>query len=347
MSGGCLEAQVVRRAWWLTAGGPTLQRHSTAEEEGERPYGSGCGGVVHLLLERRATAGPLLVALEQAYRQRVPLAVATILEGEQIGRRAFAGLAQAAPVEEEPGQAKSALCEAAGDSLCELAKLALAGRRSMERRIAMQGTEVRAWADFRPARPGVWIFGAGDDAQPLLRMAGELGWFVTVADGRAHLATRDRFPLADELHVLPAGELSPPQGEDLPPALADLRREDAAVVLSHSFEQDVRALAALLALAAPPAYIGVLGPERRTRELLQEVARRTGLVTDFGCSAETQIEDWIERWLARLHAPTGLDLGAESPETIALSIVAEIQKVFTAATAQPLRQMRSASPAVS
>jgi len=92
VSGGCLEAQVASRAWWLTAEGPRVQRYSTAEEDGERPYGSGCGGVVHLLLERRSTAGPLLAALEQAFQGRIPLAVATVLEGAQLGRRAFAGL---------------------------------------------------------------------------------------------------------------------------------------------------------------------------------------------------------------------------------------------------------------
>ena len=67
VSGGCLEAEVVSRAWWLTANGPTIQRYSTADDDGDRPYGSGCGGVVFLLLERRATAGPLLAALEKAF----------------------------------------------------------------------------------------------------------------------------------------------------------------------------------------------------------------------------------------------------------------------------------------
>ena len=92
VSGGCLEAEVARRAWWLTENGPIVQRYSSVEEDGDLPYGSGCGGVVHLLLERRPTAAPLLTALEQAFELRIPLAVATILDGRQIGRRAFAGL---------------------------------------------------------------------------------------------------------------------------------------------------------------------------------------------------------------------------------------------------------------
>jgi len=92
VSGGCLEAQVASRAWWLTSDGPTVQRYSTAEEDGNRPFGSGCGGVVSLLLERRATAGSFLTAMAQAFDRRVPMAVATVLDGPQIGRRAFAGL---------------------------------------------------------------------------------------------------------------------------------------------------------------------------------------------------------------------------------------------------------------
>ena len=90
--------------------------------------------------------------------------------------------------------------------------------------------------------------------------------------------------------------------------------------MTHSFEQDSRVLASLLALDFPLAYMGVLGPQRRTRELLAEAARLLHL------PATTER---VDRWLAKMHAPTGLDLGAESPATIALSIVAEIQKVMT------------------
>jgi xanthine/CO dehydrogenase XdhC/CoxF family maturation factor len=329
VSGGCLEAQVASRAWWLTAHGPTLQRYSTAEEDGDLPYGSGCGGVVFLLLERRATAGPLLSALGRAFERRTPLAVATVLEGEQLGRRAFAGL----------GQDSAEGVQNTTAPLQNLAELALAGGKSMEKKIAVEGTEVRVWADVRPARTGLWIFGAGDDAQPLLRLAKELGWFVVIADGRSHLAKRERFPLADEIRVLPMREI-PSSGGLL--STAGLRPGDAAVLMTHSFEQDARALASLLALDAAPAYIGVLGPQRRTRELLAEAARLLGL--PVGPAGSTV--DRVERWLEQLHAPTGLDLGAESPETIALSVVAEIQKSLSGATALPLREVRATAAAI-
>jgi xanthine/CO dehydrogenase XdhC/CoxF family maturation factor len=345
VSGGCLEAQVASRAWWLTAKGPCVQRYSTAEEDGDRPFGSGCGGVVSLLLERSPTAGPLLAALEQAFDQRAPLAVATVLEGVEIGRRVFAGL------ERGPSDA----IQTAADLIQELAERSLASRKSMETIIPAGGIDARVWVDFRPARPGLWIFGAGDDAQPLLRMAKELGWFVAVADGRSHLATHERFPLADEVRVLATGELPAVQLTGQPAArsgspasdaaspLGNLLPQDAAVVMSHSFEQDARILAALLALDSPPAYIGVLGPRRRTRELLAEVARLLGLPADPASATAVQ----VERWLGQLHSPMGLDLGAESPETIAFSVLAEIQKCLAGATALPLHVVRGGVPASS
>jgi xanthine/CO dehydrogenase XdhC/CoxF family maturation factor len=353
VSGGCLEAQVAQRAWWLTADGPTIQRYSTLDEDGDLPYGSGCGGVIYLLLERRATSAPLLRALEQAFIRRVPFAVATILEGAQLGLRAFAGptlsdpdepLAAPAPSYQSPSNEMHEYPKSASGlpELQELANLALDRSTSMERAISIQDANFRAWANFRAARPGLWIFGAGDDAQPILSLARELGWYVAVADGRSHLAIRERFPAADELHVLSLAELPASQSANLapgpPPPLVNLRPHDAVVLMTHSFEQDSRILASLLALDFQLAYIGVLGPQRRTRELLAEAARLLNLPSS---AAQT------ERWLAQLHAPMGLDLGAESPETIALSVIAEVQQSLTAATALPLRQVRAHAASLS
>jgi xanthine/CO dehydrogenase XdhC/CoxF family maturation factor len=203
--------------------------------------------------------------------------------------------------------------------------------------MTIQDSETLVWVDYRPARPSLWIFGAGDDAQPLLRLAKGLGWYVGVADGRSHLVTRERFPLADELASLPIENL-PANGSAGPfQVFAKLRAQDAAAVLTHNFEQDARILASLLVLDAPLAYIGVLGPQRRTRELLAEAARLLGLLAN-------PEDDRVEHWLEQLHAPMGLDLGAESPEAIAFSIVAEVQKSLTAASALPLRLVRAIAP---
>lgn len=320
VSGGCLEADVAKKAWWLSENGPVVERYSTLEDDGDLPYGSGCGGVVYILLERRATASSLLRRLESAFHGRAPLAIATVLEGPRIGTRGFAAEADSV---------------SAGDGLeRELASLshaALNARAAAEVSLLIEGVPTRVWVDYRAPRPGLWIFGAGDDAKPLVAMARQLGWFVGVADGRAHLATRSRFPLADEVHSLVVAELP---CADLRLAL---RAGDAAVLMTHSFEQDTRVLAWLFSGGALPlAYVGVLGPQRRTREALAHAAKLNRVVP----TAEL-----VERWLDRLHAPMGLDLGGDTSASVALSILSEIQKVIAAASAQPLREVRATAPA--
>lgn len=328
VSGGCLEAEVAKRAWWLTESGPVIGRYSTIADDGEMPYGSGCGGVVFVLLERRKTAAPLLRALESAFHARTPLAIATVLDGPQIGQRVFAG-ATISPDSFAPNTLKS--------RLHELALVALQRQQSNDQRVSIAGSDTRIWVDYRPARPGLWIFGAGDDAKPILRLARELGWFVAVADGRSHLATRERFSAADQVILLPNSQM-PSTGPTGPAHLAALKSTDAAILVTHSFEQDSRILASLLARESLPAYLGVLGPQRRTREVLAEAARLLGL-------ADTP--ERIEHWLSQLHAPTGLDLGAETPAAIALSIMAEIQQTLNNGSALPLRQVRAVRPAMS
>jgi xanthine dehydrogenase accessory factor len=326
VSGGCLEAEVAKRAWWLSQDGPVVERYSTLEDDGDLPYGSGCGGVVYILLERRKTASPLLHALKSAFDVRKPLAIAAILEGPHMGERAFATLR--APIGNSMIDPIRALL------LQELADEALERRTSFDQKIPIDGKATRVWVDYRAARPGLWIFGAGDDARPLVRLARELGWFVAVADGRSHLATQSRFPAADEVRSLTISEL-PGSAKNLP-----VLPTDAAVLLTHSFEQDSHILAALLNddHEFPCAYVGVLGPQRRTREALAEAARLRGMPPEA---------DRIDGWLAQLHAPTGIDLGADTSASIALSILAEIQQTLNAATALPLRQVRATKVPVS
>jgi xanthine/CO dehydrogenase XdhC/CoxF family maturation factor len=325
VSGGCLEAEVAKRAWWLTTDGPVVERYSTLEDDGDLPYGSGCGGVVYILLERRRTASPLIHALKASFDVRQPLAIAVVLEAPHAGKRSFARLG--------PAIGTSTIDGNSAIFLQAMADEALESRSSFEQRILIDGKATRAWADYRAARPGLWIFGAGDDVKPLVRLARELGWFVAVADGRSHLATQSRFPGAAEVRSLIISEL--PGAINLP-----VLSTDAAVLMTHSFEQDSHILAALLndENEFPCAYVGVLGPQRRTREALAEAARLRGITPETGR---------IESWLAQLHAPTGIDLGADTSAAIALSILAEIQQTLSAATALPLRQVRATKVEVS
>ena len=163
-----------------------------------------------------------------------------------------------------------------------------------------------------PAPPALLICGAGDDAQPLARLAHELGWTVTVADARPAYVTAERFPTAQARLCAPLDTLV----ADLP---VDART--LAVVMSHRFADDRAFLHALL--PQPLVYLGQLGPRSRTDRLLAELAA-DGFTPDAAA-------------LARLHAPVGLDLGGATPETVALAILAEMQATLAGRTPVSLR----------
>jgi xanthine/CO dehydrogenase XdhC/CoxF family maturation factor len=147
------------------------------------------------------------------------------------------------------------------------------------------------------------IFGAGHDAVPLVRLAQELGWYVTVVDSRQADATRERFPSADEVIL------------SRPESIGDrigLDNRTVAVVMTHNYLHDLEILKTLL--LSPVRYLGILGPKSRTGKLLQDLQEQGITPT--------------ENQLQHLYSPVGLDIGADTPEEIALSIVAEIQGVL-------------------
>lgn len=164
-----------------------------------------------------------------------------------------------------------------------------------------------------PPPTALTIFGAGDDAQPLARLAKELGWHVTVADPRPAFATRTRFPDADTLTVGAADALV---------AAVNPGPDTLAVVMTHHYVHDVPLLRDLL--ARPLAYLGLLGPRKRAEKILADLA-------DAGVAVTPEQR-------ARLHAPVGFDIGADSPEQVALSIIAEMQASLTRRDGRPLRE---------
>lgn len=163
----------------------------------------------------------------------------------------------------------------------------------------------------RPSRPRLIVLGAGEHAAALCRLGAAAGFSVTVCDAWALLVTPERFPEATELVVAPPHEY-----------LASIEAPDdrtAVCVLTHDERLDVPALRAALRL--PVGFVGAMG-SRAT------VARRATLLAQAGVT---------DAELARLHSPLGLDLGAQTPEETALSVVAEIVAARTAASARPLR----------
>jgi xanthine/CO dehydrogenase XdhC/CoxF family maturation factor len=137
-------------------------------------------------------------------------------------------------------------------------------------------------------------------------MAKLLGWHVTVIDARPAYATAERFPAADAVHCLRPEELPTSQHVVFPP-------ESMIMIMTHNFTHDLGLLCAL----APRTlrYIGILGPKSRTQRLLDDLAEEGVTFTDEA--------------LARLRGPAGLDIGAETPEEIAVSIIGEMQAVLS------------------
>ena len=157
------------------------------------------------------------------------------------------------------------------------------------------------------------IFGAGDDAKPLARLAKELGWHVTIADPRSAFATAERFPNSDAQTIASAEELV---------GRVDPGADALVVVMTHHYVHDRPILRDLL--SRPLAYVGLLGPRKRAEKILSDLGAA-------GLSISPKQR-------AQLHAPVGLDLGADAPEQVALSIIAEMQAVLSGRNARPLRE---------
>jgi xanthine dehydrogenase accessory factor len=144
------------------------------------------------------------------------------------------------------------------------------------------------------------VFGNGFDVLPLLELGKLVGWHVTVVETRPSLASNRRFAAADRRIFSPPAGL----GEHL-----TLTADAAVVIMNHDYERDRAALA--FALDSPAGYVGVLGPRSRTDRLLGQLDRPVS-----------------HGDLERLHAPVGFDNGAEGPQELALSVVAEVQAHF-------------------
>jgi xanthine dehydrogenase accessory factor len=156
------------------------------------------------------------------------------------------------------------------------------------------------------------ICGAGPDAEPLAASALRLGWRVTVADPRRRTLDPDRFPGA---HL--CGSAPPEVAREV-----DADARTAAIVMSHNYLRDAEYLTGFLGRGL--AYLGVLGPRDRTDRLFGELADRGITLTD---------DDRMH-----LHAPAGLDIGADAPEEVATAVIAEILAVLHGGSGKPLRE---------
>jgi xanthine dehydrogenase accessory factor len=144
-----------------------------------------------------------------------------------------------------------------------------------------------------------------------------LGWLTEVVDPQARPATRSRFAVADRVTLARPEEVA---------SRVSITPRTLTLLMSHNYSHDLALLRFLL--ASPARYIGVMGPRRRTEQMLSELAT----------AEDTSRFD--EADMTRLHSPAGLDIGANSPAEIALSIIAEMRAVLDGRRGGSLRERR-------
>ena len=273
LSGGCLEGDLHEHAKHLLAGDDRVLERRYDGRGSDDPIwglGLGCEGAMHILLWRLDAGSSLTLLrgwLSTAIRREPALLEIDLANGD-------GALSLGSALDGDADGASSAGVLPPGRATLRAGSFAVAAARI----------------------PALLLCGAGPDAEPVVRMAAQVGWQVTVVDHRPAYVEAVRFQDAVRVATVDAAA---------PSAVVALDGFDAAVVMSHNLVADGRYLAALAVSDIP--YVGLLGP----------AARRERLYAELGSLAEAL--------RPRLRAPVGLDLGGASPEAIALSIVAELQ----------------------
>jgi xanthine dehydrogenase accessory factor len=295
LSGGCLEGDLVEHARDVLAGStPKLVRYDMRSRDEDELWGLGlgCDGAIEIFLQALDEGHEPFACMARRVAAHTPCAYALVLadvDGLHAGAIVVAG-EDDADAFGVPARHADALSRACRERLRE------GGGARYAVGLGAGGADVLCAVVPAPVR--LLVLGGGPDAVPLARIARETGWYVSVADHRPAYLERMAGAGADRALLV--------EPEALPEAV-DLGDYDAAVIMSHHLRSDRAYLAALLASAVP--YVGLLGPR----------ARRERLLADTGAPDAAAL---------RLYGPVGLDIGAQTPQSIALAIVAEIHAVL-------------------
>ena len=304
LSAGCFERDVCERAMnVMQTGEPVLVKYdTTTEDDIVWGIGLGCSGVVHVLIEPATygrVAGVMQLLAECAESDSCG-AIATVFNVGGDVEESAGAVALWYPDGTVDG---SFTVPSIFDDLREAVRLG----RSTSKRYETGFGYVDVFLEVLQPRVRLVIFGADHDALPVVELAKNLGWHATVVDTRARAASVERFQAADAVLLIRPEETL---------ARINLSERTMVVVMTHNYLHDLELLRQLLPL--PLRYLGCLGPRPRTERLLLECAPDVAM--------------------ANLHAPIGLDIGAETREEIALSIVSEIKAVLSQRTGMQLRE---------
>jgi xanthine/CO dehydrogenase XdhC/CoxF family maturation factor len=296
LSGGCLEPSVADAAMRvIESGEPVIVNYDLADDS-LWGLGMGCSGAIDVRIER----------LDEVDRDEVMREWFSVLEH---GKKAalvtpLSGVTGRMLVRSDREPQGSLSNGAMEQEALARARMRLTAPFSHSGPERLTGGEV--FCEISLPAPELVVFGANPDAAPLARQAWSLGFSVTMVDVRSAYLTSECFPMA---------KLVPAHFNQFSTAVP-LTPESSVLVMNHHLERDEESLR--YALESDARYIGVLGPLSRYQMLLSELASK-----GYRPSAAR---------LARVHSPVGLSIGAETPEEIAVSILAEIlavQRGFT------------------
>ncbi|MBC9932363.1 XdhC family protein [Chitinophaga qingshengii] len=313
ISGGCLEGDALRKAQLaMLQQKPMLVTYDTTDEDDATiGVGLGCNGIIHILLEPLGPHRTLcpLTLLQQQVGNRDTTVLVTLFNltrrsAPQPGTCVLITDGGERQVQLEEGPLRTAILT----DVCA----AFTARQSAVKTYDTGQDQITALIAWHPPAIQLLVAGAGNDVQPLVKMAAILGWHTTVVDGRPAYAQPQRFPEAARVIVAKPVEV-----------LQHLQPDDytAAVLMTHNYNYDIALLSALLPHRLP--YIGVLGPARKLQRMLQEME-------DTGAAITPEQR-------ARIYGPVGLDIGADTPEEIALSVISEVKAVMAGAPGDSLR----------
>jgi xanthine dehydrogenase accessory factor len=309
IGGGCGEAEVFRKARVLLEEGARarLAEVDLTGDFDQKEIGT-CGGFMDVFVDRWEPGADLELArrLADAAAHNRPAALLTLVDPgadakAPVGARAVVDPAHdegyfAAPIE-LPRRAMSQIAARTRDGLPALLEVSDTGGLNPATRLEPSGA-ARLFLDPITGAQRLVIAGAGHIAQPLASLGSMLGYRVTVIDDRASFANRERFPSADEIVVKPFAA-----------ALAEINLDRHCFLVSvtrgHSFDEEV-VRAALERTTG--AFIGMIGSRRRVKATLERIAE-SGIAPEL---------------IEQVHAPLGVDIGADTPAEIALSIIGEI-----------------------
>jgi xanthine dehydrogenase accessory factor len=306
IGGGCGEAEVFRKARLLLdeGRGARLTEIDLTGDFDQQQIGT-CGGIMDVFVDIWMPASDLETVrqLADAAERNRPAALLTLVHSVDLGSVGAKSIVDTATEEgrlisalEIPPRAMGQLVARTRDGMPALIEISDNGGANPVTRV--DGERPRLFLDPISGAQRLVIAGAGHIAQPLAALGSTLGFHVTVIDDRASFANRERFPNADQIVVRTFAAA-------IEALTLDRHCYLVSVTRGHSFDEEVLRTALQHSRGA---FIGMVGSRRRVKATLERIA-------ESGVSQEL---------LDQVHAPLGMDIAAETPEEIAVSIIAEI-----------------------